>query len=113
VKSGAENKSGKPTSHRYNRLPLLPSGPGGVQQELVVPICRCKSRKKAHKRNNFFNPVHNKLTRLTIGLKCVVPAEPGLLNYFFFYQYHASTRLKLYLVPAGRNIGNRVLTNIK
>ena len=30
------------TSHRYNRLPLLPSGPGGVQQELVVPICRSK-----------------------------------------------------------------------
>ncbi len=24
------------TSHRYNRIPLLPSGPGGVQQELVV-----------------------------------------------------------------------------
>jgi hypothetical protein len=24
------------TSHRYNRLPLLPSDPGGVQQELVV-----------------------------------------------------------------------------
>jgi len=24
------------TSHRYNRLPLLPSGPEGVQQELVV-----------------------------------------------------------------------------
>ena len=23
-------------SHRYNHLPLLPSGPGGVQQELVV-----------------------------------------------------------------------------
>ena len=23
-------------SHRYNRLPLLPSGPGGIQQELVV-----------------------------------------------------------------------------
>ena len=30
------------TSHRYNYLPLLPSGPGGVQQELVVPICRVK-----------------------------------------------------------------------
>jgi hypothetical protein len=30
-------KRGEPTSHRYNRLPLLPSGPGGVQQELVVP----------------------------------------------------------------------------
>ncbi len=29
-------------SHRYNRLPLLPSGPGGVRQELVVPICRFK-----------------------------------------------------------------------
>ena len=23
-------------SHRYNRIPLLPSGPGGVLQELVV-----------------------------------------------------------------------------
>ena len=23
-------------SHRYNRVPLLPSGPGGVKQELVV-----------------------------------------------------------------------------
>ena len=23
-------------SHRYNRLPLLPSDPGGVQQELIV-----------------------------------------------------------------------------
>jgi hypothetical protein len=25
-----------PVSHRYNHLPLLPSDPGGVQQELVV-----------------------------------------------------------------------------
>jgi len=33
------------TSHRYNHLPLLPSGPGGVQQELVVPICRAKGNK--------------------------------------------------------------------
>ena len=31
------------TSHRYNRLPLLSSDPGGIQQELVVPICRCKA----------------------------------------------------------------------
>ena len=30
------------TSHRYNYLPLLPSDPGGVQQELVVPICQAK-----------------------------------------------------------------------
>jgi len=30
-------KRGKPLiSHRYNCLPLLPSDPGGVQQELVV-----------------------------------------------------------------------------
>ena len=30
-------KKGKlSTSHRYNLLPLLPSGPGGVQRELVV-----------------------------------------------------------------------------
>jgi len=25
-----------PVSHRYNRLPLLPSDPGGIQQELVA-----------------------------------------------------------------------------
>jgi hypothetical protein len=34
---GINKKKGKLLiSHRYNRLPLLPSGPGGVQQELVV-----------------------------------------------------------------------------
>jgi hypothetical protein len=32
-------KKANRTSHRYNRLPLLPSGPGGIQQELVVPAC--------------------------------------------------------------------------
>lgn len=32
-----KRKRDKPLiSHRFNRLPLLPSGPGGVQQELVV-----------------------------------------------------------------------------
>ncbi|KOH45922.1 hypothetical protein NC99_12460 [Sunxiuqinia dokdonensis] len=25
-----------PVSHRYNRLPLLPSDPGGIQRELVA-----------------------------------------------------------------------------
>lgn len=41
---GQKTKKGKlNTSHRYNRLPLLPSGPGGVQQELVVyDLPRCK-----------------------------------------------------------------------
>ena len=30
-------KAGKlPVSHRYNRLPLLRSHPGGVQEELIV-----------------------------------------------------------------------------
>ena len=32
-------------SHRYNHIPLLPSGPGGVLQELVVydlPDCKGK-----------------------------------------------------------------------
>ena len=33
------------TSHRYDRLPLLPSGPGGVQRELVVyDLPDCKGR---------------------------------------------------------------------
>ena len=32
-----ETKKGKlDTSHRYDLLPLLPSGPGGIQRELVV-----------------------------------------------------------------------------
>jgi len=37
-------------SHRYNRLPLLPSGPGGVQQELVVwdlPVLRVQKYQKS------------------------------------------------------------------
>jgi hypothetical protein len=38
-------KSGKPTSRRFNHLPLLPSGPGGVRRELAVPICHCKGTK--------------------------------------------------------------------
>jgi hypothetical protein len=40
-------KAGKlPVSHRYNRLPLLPSDPGGIQQELVAQdLPGCKSRK--------------------------------------------------------------------
>jgi len=33
---GGNEKGRLITSHRYNCLPLLPSGPGGVQQELVV-----------------------------------------------------------------------------
>ena len=37
-------KKGKlPASHRYNHLPLLPSDPGGIQQELVaqdLPDCK-------------------------------------------------------------------------
>ena len=41
-----KKKKGKlNTSHRYNHLPLLPSGPGGVQWELVVydlPECKGK-----------------------------------------------------------------------
>jgi len=41
-KNEVKQKMANRTSHRYNRLPLLPSDPGGVQQELVVPICRCK-----------------------------------------------------------------------
>jgi hypothetical protein len=42
AKDYRNKKRCKPTSHRYNRLPLLPSGPGGVQQELVVPTCVAK-----------------------------------------------------------------------
>jgi len=40
-------KVGKlPVSHRYNRLPLLSSDPGGIQQELVAQdLPGCKSRK--------------------------------------------------------------------
>jgi len=35
--SSKKKKNGRLlTSHRYNRLPLLRSHPGGVQQELVV-----------------------------------------------------------------------------
>lgn len=36
VKDRAQKKGKLNISHRYNRIPLLPSGPGGVLQELVV-----------------------------------------------------------------------------
>ena len=32
----AQKKGKLLASHRYNLLPLLPSGPGGIQRELVV-----------------------------------------------------------------------------
>jgi hypothetical protein len=37
---GRNKKKGKPNIAPLNRLPLLPSDPGGIQQELVVPACR-------------------------------------------------------------------------
>jgi len=39
-----EKKGKLHISHRYNLIPLLPSGPGGVLRELVVydlPHCKC------------------------------------------------------------------------
>ena len=40
-------------SHRYNRIPLLPSGPGGVLQELVVyDLPDCKGKQISIKNNN-------------------------------------------------------------
>ena len=36
VQKFVQKKGKLSTSHRYNLLPLLPSGPGGVQRELVV-----------------------------------------------------------------------------
>jgi hypothetical protein len=47
-------------SHRYDRLPLLPSGPGGVQQELVVPDLWLQKYKKKSTRqgsDHYFKPV--------------------------------------------------------
>ena len=40
-------KKANQISHRYNHLPLLPSGPGGVRQELVVSICPHKINHKS------------------------------------------------------------------
>ena len=36
VQKFVQKKGKLSTSHRYNLLPLLPSGPGGIQRELVV-----------------------------------------------------------------------------
>jgi hypothetical protein len=53
-----------PVSHRYNRLPLLPSDPGGIQQELVaqdlpgakVDIFHFPPNKKPFQRNLYALP---------------------------------------------------------
>ena len=39
-------KKGIGMSHRYNRLPLLCSQPGGVQQELVASLCHGRKVKE-------------------------------------------------------------------
>ncbi len=39
-----EKEKSEPISHRYNRLPLLQSRPGGIRQELVVSTRQYKSR---------------------------------------------------------------------
>ena len=54
-----EKKVGKlPVSHRYNRLPLLPSDSGGFQQELVAQdLPGAKVEKFSLHANNIFNLV--------------------------------------------------------
>ena len=60
-------------SHRYNRIPLLSSDPGGVLQELVVYDL------PGHKGRNFFI-----IPKLYCNRKCLfrhcVPAEPSFKN---------------------------------
>ena len=50
-------KMGKlPASHRYNRLPLLLSNPGGIQQELVVqdlPGAKVQKKVIEQRKNRF------------------------------------------------------------
>ena len=52
------NKKGKSLSHRYNRLPLLPSRPGGVRQELVVSICQCKVKQNLTEDKNYLPSIN-------------------------------------------------------
>ena|SRR5579871_4136703 len=65
------------TSHRYNHLPLLSSDPGGVQQELVVPICRRKIIKFYGIENLFEieDPIAAHAAHSRVTGACVVEAE--------------------------------------
>ena len=70
-----------PASHRYNRLPLLPSDPGGFQQELVaqdlpgakVEKFNLQPNKKLRPRNfryfPFTNTANNKYNNLSTSIK--------------------------------------------
>ncbi len=55
TKKTIEEKNGRLlTSHRYNRLPLLPSGPGGVNRSWSCKTCQCKDMKmKAYPTNSY------------------------------------------------------------
>lgn len=40
-------------SHRYNRLPLLPSGPGGFSRSWSHPFAECKGNKQLELIRNY------------------------------------------------------------
>ena len=60
-----KQKKGKlDTSHRYDLLPLLPSGPGGIQRELVVYDLPDAKILKISLRQKFFEDSYSR-TRLS------------------------------------------------
>ena len=69
----AQKKGKLDISHRYNRIPLLPSGPGGVLQELVVYDL------PGHKGRNFFIIPKLYCNRNCLFRHCI-PAEPLFKN---------------------------------
>ena len=69
----AQKKGKLDISHRYNRIPLLPSGPGGILQELVVYDL------PGHKGRNFFIIPKLYCNRNCLFRHCV-PAEPSFKN---------------------------------
>lgn len=65
----AKTKKDKPVSHRFDHLPLLPSGPGGVRQELVVPTCGAKIYDIGSKAKGIIKGRKNFWTR-TVSERC-------------------------------------------
>ena len=71
----------RPVSHRYNRLPLLPSDPGGIQQELVA-----QDLPGAKVENFQFPPNKNPLRRNASLLLSTYPTENLQLKWCTFFK---------------------------
>ena len=98
---GEGKKNDKPSIAPLNRLPLLLSRPGGVQQELVVPACRCKISESVSEKHQLCK----------VFSRCFTTGFPIRNVPLAAKQIIICRRLRILLLPlgrAGKGVGERI-----